>query len=93
MFFPQKLLTSEKSYCNITLRLNRNHNTKGGYRMKVTIKAARVNVNLKMSEAAKLIGVSENTLRTWEKGISSPRADLMPQICKTYECTYDDLKF
>ena len=61
--------------------------------MKISIKAARVNAELTMAEAAKRIGVSENTLRTWEKMISSPRADLMPQICKTYGCTYADLRF
>lgn len=61
--------------------------------MKVSIKAARVNAELTMAEAARLIGISENTLRTWEKKISSPRADLMPQICKTYGCTYEDLEF
>ena len=61
--------------------------------MKISIKAARVNAELTMKKAAKKIGVSENTLRTWEKGISTPRADLLPVICKVYNCTYDDLRF
>ena len=61
--------------------------------MKVSIKAARVNAEYTMKEASERIGVSENTLRSWEKMKSSPKAELMPVICKTYGCTYDDLRF
>lgn len=33
--------------------------------MKITIKAARVNKNLSQKEAAKLIGVSKDTIGAW----------------------------
>ena len=36
--------------------------------LKLTLKAARANVNLTQKELAKLMGVSEQTIIKWEKG-------------------------
>ena len=43
--------------------------------MKVSLKAARVNANLTMGEAAQKVGINEATLRKWEKGSTSPTVD------------------
>jgi len=61
--------------------------------VKVTIKAARVNVGLSQVEAAKQLGIGLKTLQNWEAGASSPRADKMGDICSLYKCTPNDLIF
>lgn len=38
--------------------------------MKISLKAARSNRNLTQKQAAVLIGVSEDTISNWERGVS-----------------------
>lgn len=59
--------------------------------MRITLKAARVNVNLKQSEAANLIGVNKKTLLDWEKGKRFPKSDKIPIICSVYQREYDEI--
>ena len=59
--------------------------------MRITLKAARVNVDLKQSEAAKLIGVDKKTLGDWERGKSFPKSDKIPLICSVYQREYDEI--
>lgn len=61
--------------------------------MKITIKAARVNKNLSQKEAAKLIGVSKDTIGAWDRGKSMPNAKYIPAIEKVYGVSYKDLIF
>ena len=61
--------------------------------MRVTIKAARVNANLTQTDFAREIGVGVKTVQNWEAGISSPRADKMPIICKVLGCRIEDIIF
>lgn len=61
--------------------------------MRITLEAARVNVRLKQSEAAKLIGVSKKTLGSWEKGETFPKADKIPLICDTYKRSIDEIEW
>ena len=61
--------------------------------MKITIKAARVNKNLSQKEAAKLIGVSKDTVGSWDRGKSMPNSKYIPAIEKVYEVSYGDLIF
>lgn len=61
--------------------------------MKITMRAARVNVGLKQSEAADALNVSLKSIQNWEAGVSSPRADMLPEICALYKCEPGDLKF
>lgn len=61
--------------------------------VKMTIRAARVNVGLSQKAAAKEIGVSNKTLSNWEAGKSFPGADKIPVICAVYKTTYDNLIF
>lgn len=61
--------------------------------MKISLKAARVNANLKQKEAAVKLGVSNKTLGNWENGISFPDATKIDEICNLYGASYDDIIF
>lgn len=61
--------------------------------MKITIKAARVNKNLSQKEAAKLIGVSKDTVGAWDRGKSMPNVKYISAIEKVYGVSYKDLIF
>ena len=55
----------------------------------MTIKAARVNKNMTQQAAARCIGVSPATLRSWEHGKSRPRLDKFVLLCKLYGLEFD----
>lgn len=61
--------------------------------MKVTLKAARINKGLSQEEAAKLIGVSVDTLGNYERGITYPDIPILKKIEKTYGIEYSNLIF
>lgn len=61
--------------------------------VKMTLKAARVNVGLDQKTAAKKLKVSNTTLGNWEKGISAPKPDKIDLICNLYNVNYDNLIF
>lgn len=61
--------------------------------IKITLKAARVNAGLTITEAAKLIGISPTTLIKWEKnsGIVTPVKQL--DIQRVYKFPIDNIFF
>lgn len=59
--------------------------------MRVTIKAARVNKDMTQEAFANAVGVGVRTVQNWEAGVSSPRADKMPEICEVLDCEIDDI--
>ena len=62
--------------------------------MAMTLRAARVNANLTQEQAAKLMGVSANTVSKWEIGKATPNIKRIPIICETYGLNgYDDIIF
>lgn len=61
--------------------------------VKISIKAARVNVGLSQKEAAERLDVSNKTLGNWENGITFPPVDKIPDICELYGMSYDMLNF
>jgi transcriptional regulator with XRE-family HTH domain len=61
--------------------------------LKISLKAARINVGLSQKEAAKALKVSNKTLHNWENGISSPDAKYIDAICDLYKVSYDNLNF
>lgn len=61
--------------------------------LKITLRAARVNADLSQKEAAKKLGVSNNTLCNWEKGVSYPDAGQIDALCKLYGVHYDSIIF
>lgn len=60
---------------------------------KMTLKAARVNVDMSQKDAASALGISNKTLGNWESGASFPKADQIVSICDLYGVSYDDLIF
>ena len=61
--------------------------------MQITLKAARINKNLKQTEAAKQIGVSKETISKWERGVCVPNVKFIPAIESVYGVGYDQLLF
>lgn len=60
---------------------------------KMTLKALRVNANLKQTEAANKIGISIATLRNYESGRTLPRQCVIERICNVYGVDYDEIYF
>lgn len=61
--------------------------------MTISLKAARVNVNLTQDEAAKRIGVTKDTIRNWEQGKHFIPADKLKIMLQVYNVKYEDLNF
>jgi putative transcriptional regulator len=61
--------------------------------IKLTLKAARINAGLSQKEAGKRLGVSENVISNWERGISFPDVIQLAAIEKTYHISYNNLIF
>lgn len=60
---------------------------------KVSLKTARELKGLKQTEAAKLIGVSTDTLGNYERGKSYPDIPVLRKIEEVYGVPYDRLIF
>lgn len=61
--------------------------------MRLTLKAARVNSGLEQKEAAEKLGISRDSLRSYEKYKKSPRIDLAVKMAQLYNCTLADIIF
>lgn len=61
--------------------------------VKMSLSAARVNAKLSQKNAAKLLGVSNKTLCSWEKYATFPPANMVPRICDLYGVPYDQVNF
>jgi transcriptional regulator with XRE-family HTH domain len=61
--------------------------------MKVTLKAARINANLNIKEAARLYGISPKTLWNYENYKTTPKREFVEKIPKIYNCKIDDIIF
>ena len=59
----------------------------------ITLKAARVNKNIKQEDAAKLMGISISTLRNYEAGKTFPDVPVIKRIEKLYDVEYKDIIF
>lgn len=60
---------------------------------KITLKSARINVNLSRKEVASEVGVSESTIKSWELGKTFPQQPQIDKLCKLYKRSYDTLNF
>lgn len=60
---------------------------------KMTLKTARDRQGLSQKEAAKLLGVSRDTLSNYERGKSYPDVLILKKIEKIYKVRYDQLIF
>lgn len=61
--------------------------------LKISLAAARVNAELTLEQACKLLGVSKNTLIKWEKGLSCPTWDKVQMIEEIYRFPVDHIIF
>lgn len=61
--------------------------------MSITLKAARVNKNLTQVEAAKLLGISKDSLWNYENGRSFPDVRVIKKMEEVYELSYSDINF
>jgi transcriptional regulator with XRE-family HTH domain len=70
----------------------------GGESLKLTLNAIRINAKVSASELAKYVGVSVDTIYSWEKGKTFPRAEKMQRILnfyseKGYNVNFNDIIF
>ena len=61
--------------------------------MKITLKAARVNADLTLEDAAKGLGITKNTLISYEKYRTIPDMRVGKAMASLYGTTVDDLIF
>jgi DNA-binding XRE family transcriptional regulator len=61
--------------------------------MKLTLKAARVNVNMTQEEVAEKVGKKRNTIRNYESGKSCPDIETGKKLASLYGVSVDDLIF
>lgn len=61
--------------------------------MSITLKAARSNKNMTQKELSERLGISEGTLRNYERGITFPNAETIQKIVSELEIQYDDIIF
>lgn len=62
-------------------------------RSRVSLKAKRVDLNLTLEEASKLIGISKYSLYNYEHYRSIPNIEVAKKIASAYKVHLDDLKF
>lgn len=60
---------------------------------RISLKAARVNAGYSQKEAAKLLGISNTTLCSWENGKTFPDQPMIEKLCELYGVTYDMIDF
>lgn len=56
---------------------------------KITLEAARVNAGFTQKKAAELLHIDRSTLRSWEKGITSPTWKKLNEIEELYKIDKD----
>ena len=61
--------------------------------MKITLKALRINSKLTLEEVSKKIGISRETLRSYEAFKTAPDLKMLPKILKVYNADINDVKF
>lgn len=61
--------------------------------MAITLKAARINKGLTQREAAHALGISDASLRSYEKGKTFPNIEIIGKMEELYGVTYSDLIF
>ena len=57
--------------------------------MNISLKAARVNAELRQNDAAEKLSVDKATIISWEKGRTAPRADQLRALSELYGVPMD----
>lgn len=66
---------------------------KGGEKMAMTLKALRINSQMKQVEAAEKLKISVETLSNWENGKTFPDVMQIRKIEDLYGVSYQDIIF
>lgn len=61
--------------------------------MSITLRALRVNAGLDQKQAATFIGVTPETLSSWERAKSFPNVPQIAKIEQLYRTSYADINF
>jgi DNA-binding XRE family transcriptional regulator len=61
--------------------------------MQLSIKAARVNANLTQRELANIVGVTTQTVNSWENGYREPKVSQAKALCDALGVQMDDIFF
>ena len=61
--------------------------------MQLTLKALRNNKNLTQAAAGQLLGVTEDTISNWERGLSYPNVPQIKRIEDLYGVPYSEIIF
>lgn len=61
--------------------------------MQISLKAARINAELKQSEVASALSVTKKTVASWENKKTLPKIDKIEALCTLYGVTYDDIRW
>lgn len=62
-------------------------------KLRMTIKAARVNKGLRQSDMAIALHVTKKTVSSWETGKARPTLDKVEPICALLGVKYDDIQW
>lgn len=57
----------------------------------MTIENLRKKINISQSELAERLGVTQGAISQWEKGVTSPVTDKLPELAKILQCSIADL--
>lgn len=60
-------------------------------RLKISLKAARVNANLSQDEVATAMNKSKTTINNWENGKTEIDLGNLKTLCSLYNVTIDDI--
>ena len=55
------------------------------------INAKRTAAGLKQEDVATKLNIDRSTVAKWETGRSKPRADVLVELAKLFDCTVDEL--
>ncbi len=59
----------------------------------ISLRAARVNAGLLLTDVALALGVSSKSVSNWENGITEPRISQCVKLGKLYGLSLDDISF
>lgn len=60
---------------------------------KISLRAARVNAEMEVEEAAKKLGISRTTLWSYETGATEPKRDMIRRMCDLYRVPLEMLNY
>ena len=61
--------------------------------MRISLKAARIDKDLRQVDVAAAVGVGKKTVAAWENGKSFPAADKIEALCAILGRSYDEIRW